>query len=69
MKLKTNKNSTISQRKNKNKKTRIEYEKKNILNWNLMVKLKTNKSFIKGSRTKFENQMNKGQNEKKNITN
>jgi hypothetical protein len=32
MKLKTNKNSTISQRKNKNKKTRIEYEKKNILN-------------------------------------
>jgi hypothetical protein len=34
-----------------------------------MVKLKTNKSFIKGSRTKFENQMNKGQNEKKNITN
>jgi hypothetical protein len=32
-----------------------------------MVKLKTNKIFIKGSRTKFKNQMNKNQIEKKYI--
>jgi hypothetical protein len=67
MKLKTNKNSTINQRKNRKKKQWPNMKKKYILNWNLIVKLKTNKIFIKRSRTKFENQMNKGQNEKKNI--
>jgi hypothetical protein len=65
MKLKTNKNSTISQRKNRNKKNKDRIWKKiYILNWNLIVKLKTNKIFIKWSRTKFENQMNKDQIEK-----
>jgi len=65
MKLKTNKNSTISQRKNRNKKNKDRIWKNiYILNWNLIVKLKTNKIFIKWSRTKFENQMNKDQIEK-----
>jgi len=51
--------STKRQKKNNQKnKNQIE-KKKHITNWDWMMKLKKNKNFIKGLRTKIKNQKNK----------
>jgi hypothetical protein len=49
----------IMQKKKNNQKNENQIGKNHILNWDWMMKLKTNQSFTKRSRTKIKNKKNK----------